>query len=125
MLKKFFNRLIVITILGSQLSTFSYAAPKDFDANKLDLPSSKKVMPRRPWTPWTAEEDKMLDSLVESSAPNTDWKFVASKIKNHDVRSCKERYKWISDIWTQSDEKLLMDLVDKFGFALLSKIGYM
>ena len=92
-----------------------YAAPKNFDYSGLDSYDSETTKPKKPWT---KEEDELLCSLVEDSDTKPNWIIIASKIKNHNVRSCKDRYelKFKSNgIWTQEDDELLMSLISDCG----------
>ena len=116
MFKRIGKNLIIMSTLILQFSTFSHAVPKNFDYSGLDSSDSETVTVSK--KAWTEEEDELLRSAVEDSGKRTNWIIVASKVPNHGVRSCRERYVLkfkAKKVWTQEDDERLISLIDSYG----------
>ncbi|KAJ6218652.1 hypothetical protein RDWZM_009809 [Blomia tropicalis] len=68
---------------------------------------------------WTQEEEKKLSELVNEYGNN--WKKITENMTNHSYSDCFKKYHMHlnSNIrkgkWTQNEDKILKDLVEKFG----------
>jgi hypothetical protein len=76
---------------------------------------------------WSKEEDKRLISLVEKF-DGRNWKEIARNLGNRSGIQCCSRYKRIrpgiiKGQWTQKEDEILLNLVNKFGrnWSLLSR----
>ena len=68
---------------------------------------------------FTEKEDLNLIDLV--SLYGDDWKTIASKMRNRNVRQCRERWRYYLDPsiksvkWTKHDDELLLQKVEEYG----------
>lgn len=76
-------------------------------------------MKRRNKRIFTKEEDDKLVQLI--SEYGEDWKLIAEKLENRNVRQCRERWhKYLNpninkDTWTEKEDELLMNEYKKLG----------
>jgi hypothetical protein len=76
---------------------------------------------------WTKEEDVKLKALAERFKCHN-WKEIAKNLGNRSAIQCCSRYKRIrpgiiKGLWTETEDKLVLNLVNKFGrnWSLLSR----
>ena len=68
---------------------------------------------------FTEKEDLNLIDLV--STYGDDWKTIANKMRNRNVRQCRERWRYYLDPslktfqWTKTDDELLLTEVKEYG----------
>lgn len=75
---------------GRDLATAQYCGGKMVDRASNDL--DEESQPSQKGTSWSAEDDERLLALVESLG-DKDWCVIASSLKKHTPRQCRERYK--------------------------------
>lgn len=70
---------------------------------------------------FSVEEDEQLEKLVEKFGTKN-WVLIAEKMKNRNVRQCRERWKYFlspsvsnKTTWEEEEDKLLLEQVSKIG----------
>ena len=70
---------------------------------------------------FTDSEDRQLIALVGNNGENANWDLIAFALGNRTPRQCKDRFHAYlapglnKGEWTAQEDKLLLDLVEKFG----------
>ena len=91
----------------------------------------RKIKRQKTSTRWTEKQNQILSNCIDNLADKSkiNWREISSLLKNKDETQCSRRYKTLfskfkKGRWTEAEDKLLKNLIEKFGdkWCFISKI---